>query len=531
MKILIPLLLLLLTTSHYYSTTFYVAKNGNDSNIGSESLPWLTIQKAANSLITGDSVLVKSGTYNERVIVQNSGTLNHFIVFSNYQNDVVTIDGNNISWGSSWNGLFDVSDKNYIEIKGFRILNADYAGIWTENSAHIRILNNYTYNTFSSGIGIWDSNNISIQNNEVELACNDGGQECITLANSFNCQIFENNVHHNGPGNEGGEGIDAKAGSHDINIFENEVHHLNSRLGIYADAWDLHTYNINIYNNIIHHCSESGLAVASENGGLIEYVNIYNNIIYHNQYGGIELGNWSDVNFPGPKPIKHIKIINNTCYKNGDYNNGWGYGIVIDNPNATDIIIRNNICSENSAQLAIQQIGTTEIADHNLIFGNNIATGTIYGSDSIVSNPLFVDANNFNFHLQNNSPAIDKGNSLDAPSSDFENNNRPLGLNFDIGAFEYNPILNINTSNTSNELINIYPNPVFDQFKISIPKNRQQTYTLELFDINGKLVKKEKNKMQNEFVSINRKKIASGIYTLSIRTSNNTTVNKKLIIE
>ncbi len=482
--------------------------------------------------MAGDTVFVKAGEYNERVIVQHSGTPDNYIVFSSYQNDVVTINGNGISWGSTWNGLFDVSNKDYIQIIGFKIINADYAGIWAENANHLIISKNYTYNTFSSGIGVWNSSYVIIENNEVELACNDGEQECITIANSYNCDIFNNNVHHNGPGTEGGEGIDVKAGSHDINVYKNEVHHLNNRLGIYADAWDLHTYNINIYQNTIHHCSETGLAVASENGGLIENVTIYNNVIYLNQYGGIELGSWSDVGFTGQKPIEHIKIINNTCYKNGGYNNGWGYGVVIDNPDAKDILIRNNICSENSAQIAVQQIGNQAIIDHNLFFGNNTAEGTLYGSDSIIGNPLFRDSNANDFHLLDNSPAIDAGSSIDAPTIDFDNTNRPYGGSYDIGAYEYSTLLNVKINDNFGDFVEIYPNPVFDKLHIAIDGDTYQNYTLQLVDVYGRLVRNVRtNKLKKDVLIMEREGLISGLYIFTILTDNKVRVSKKMMIE
>jgi len=50
---------------------YYVAKNGSDSNPGSESQPWLTIQKAADTMVAGDTVYVKAGTYTEQVTPQN----------------------------------------------------------------------------------------------------------------------------------------------------------------------------------------------------------------------------------------------------------------------------------------------------------------------------------------------------------------------------------------------------------------------------------------------------------------------------
>jgi len=513
------------------SNTYYVATDGDDLNNGTEPFPWRTIQKAANTLIAGDTVFVKAGTYNERVIVQNSGTLNNNIVFSNFQDDIVIIDGNGISWGASWNGLFDLSYKNYITVIGFRIINADYGGIWADSSAFIDIKNNYTYNTFSCGIGIWNSNNIVIDSNEVELACNDGEQECISIANSSFCEVLKNNVHDNGSGIEGGEGIDVKQGSHDVNIYKNNVHHLNARLGIYADAWDTLTYNINIYQNTVHHCKETGIAVASEAGGTIKDVNIFNNVLYYNKYGGIELGSWSDIGFTGIKPLENINIINNTCYKNGEFDSGWGYGIVVDNPDAVNIIIRNNLCSENSAQLSIQQVGANWTVDHNLLFGENDASGTLYGSDSIVANPLFLDESIYDFHLTENSPAINNGNSLDAPTTDFDGNARPNNNGFDIGAFEYTESSYVETYTKVNSFVKIYPNPIKDKVFISINDKINKTYIVKIINSIGGAVKEiEVDKEMGEDIYINISDINSGLYILNIIDGSRIISSNKIVI-
>ncbi len=54
-------------TSHAFATTYYVPASGNDSNPGTSSNPWRTIQKAANTIVAGDEVIVNAGTYSERI--------------------------------------------------------------------------------------------------------------------------------------------------------------------------------------------------------------------------------------------------------------------------------------------------------------------------------------------------------------------------------------------------------------------------------------------------------------------------------
>ena len=321
-----------------------------------------------------------------------------------------------------------------LRFQGFRITNSASAGIFACDSSHITINKNYTYNTFSSGIGIWYSDNIIIDGNEVELACNDGAQECITVAITDTFEIKNNHVHHGGPGTHGGEGIDAKDGSSNGKIYQNDVHDIN-RLGIYVDAWDKHTYNIEVFRNIVHD-SAAGFSVASEAGGLLENVIIYNNIAYNNRSVGITIADWGKS--VAEHPMKDIKVINNTFYNNGS--GDWGGGISVENPNAENVVIRNNILSQNlSFQIAVEADIPAEnlTVDHNLIDDYREYPEEIYGSDYVEGNPLFANPSRADFHLQEDSPAIDNGSAVDAPSDDFDGNPRPQGAGYDIGAFEF----------------------------------------------------------------------------------------------
>ena len=54
-------------------TTYYVAPSGNDSNPGTIAQPWRTIQKAADTMVAGDTVYIRAGTFPEQVIPHNSG--------------------------------------------------------------------------------------------------------------------------------------------------------------------------------------------------------------------------------------------------------------------------------------------------------------------------------------------------------------------------------------------------------------------------------------------------------------------------
>jgi hypothetical protein len=440
MKIFASLLIILLTATSGYGTEYFVSKTGNDSNPGTEAQPWKTIKKAADTMTAGDSVLIKAGTYNERVQPRNSGSAGEYITYTSYPNDTVVIDGSGIDLPDDWGGLVDITEKNYIKVSGLQIKNAgphiNNQGILVDKCSYIVIENNYTYNTTSSGIGVWVSSHVTIDGNEVQKACDGGIQECITVAITGNFEIKNNQVHHCFPGPlGGGEGIVAKDGSYNGKVYNNHVHDME-RLGIYVDAWDKHTYNIEVYNNIVHDINNHDCyTLASERGGLLENITLYNNIGYNAGENGITVSFNGDV---AVQPIKDITIINNTLYKNGSPN--WGGGIVVGNADIQNVVIRNNIVSQNiyyqidvEPFVPIQQL----TVDHNLIHGFRDYADEIKGSDAVEGDPLFVDASNANFHIKSNSPAIDAGSSADAPATDFDGNLRPQGAGYDIGAYEY----------------------------------------------------------------------------------------------
>ena len=112
-----------LTSMSASATVYYVATDGNDGNPGTEALPWKTIQKAAHSMVAGDTVYIRSGTYNERVIPENSGSAGNYITYAAYPGETVTIDGNNISVPED-EGLFYIHGKSHIKVSGLRVVNS-----------------------------------------------------------------------------------------------------------------------------------------------------------------------------------------------------------------------------------------------------------------------------------------------------------------------------------------------------------------------------------------------------------------------
>jgi parallel beta-helix repeat protein len=410
------------------AATYFVSPSGADTGPGTEALPWRTIQKAADTMVAGDTVYIKVGTYSERVVPQNSGSAGNFIAYTANPGETAVIDGAGVDV-PEWAALFDLTGRAYIRVSGLRILNSvsnpHNPGILADGSDHIVIENNYVYNTNDSGIGVWSSHDVTVARNEVERACRAMWNECISVGGSDTVEVRSNLVHDSEK-----EGICIKDGSSNVKAHGNEVFH-TAAVGFYVDAQDDYTHDIEVYGNVSHDGVENGFALASEVGGLLENVKVYNNTAYANGWTGLQV----TACCIATHPMSDIWIVNNTFYDNG--RGEWGGGIYLENPQAQGVVIRNNLLSRNlTFQLAVDPMaGFT--ADHNLIDGFRGGEGEITGDACVEGDPQFVDAAGADFHILETSPAVDQGSAMAAPVMDFDGTPRPQGSGFDIGAFEY----------------------------------------------------------------------------------------------
>ena len=88
-----------------FSKNYYVsATRGDDDNDGTRRSQFLTIQKAADLMVAGDSCIISAGMYRETVTLKNSGTADKPIVF--IANGDVKVSGTE-HITANWIGYFD----------------------------------------------------------------------------------------------------------------------------------------------------------------------------------------------------------------------------------------------------------------------------------------------------------------------------------------------------------------------------------------------------------------------------------------
>ena len=104
--------------------TYYVSLSGSDSNLGTQSQPFRTIQHAADVAQPGNRILVKAGTYYERIALKNSGRAGSPIV----------IEGERGASGERL-AVIDGSDP----ITGWVPASSTYGGLWRTSSVPYEI--------------------------------------------------------------------------------------------------------------------------------------------------------------------------------------------------------------------------------------------------------------------------------------------------------------------------------------------------------------------------------------------------------
>lgn len=393
--------------------TFYVSPSGNDSNSGlSLSLAFRTLQKAANTVIAGDSVLVSDSTY-AGFDIRTSGTSINPIVFFATGNQVIINRRNPVTTDG-----INIEDADWIEIRGFRVINQPRAGIRVVLANHISIRYNTCLNNNRWGIFTGFTDDFLAEYNECAYSVLEHG---IYVSNSSDRAIIRFNVsHHN-----------RAAGFHfngDISQGEDGINH-----------------DPQVYNNIVYRNGLGGGSAINMDGN--QNALIYNNLLYNNYATGIGL-----YQIDGGSPSFNAKIYHNTIIQ--DDTSRWCI-LVIDG--STGATIRNNILINQHSfrgAISVDQASLTGFTSDYNIMTNRFTTDD---GDSILDSVgwkalgkdvhsffapglanLFVNFAQSDFKLATNSKAknFGIGGLIPAITSDLVGVTRPSGPAPDAGAYE-----------------------------------------------------------------------------------------------
>jgi len=444
-------------------STFYVAKSGSDSNSGSFTAPWLTIQHAASTVTAGATVYVEAGVYNESVNFPKSGTSSNPITFANYPGQTATIDGTGLAVNGT-QGLINIINQSYVTINGFEIRNYTTsssgptpAGIWvTGSGTGVQLLNNNIHNITTKsetngnafGIAVYGTSStpitqITISGNQLYNLKTGNSESMNVDGNVTYFTISNNTVHDNdnigidaiGFEHVGPTGNDqAKYGEISGNTIYNISSYGNpaygnqySADGIYCDGC---AYTI-IERNNVHNCDLNVEAASEHRGHNASYVTIRNNLFYDAYAVGVSIGGYAS----GVGGSDHIVVVNNTLYNNNTKNQGAEFQIQYHSSSSTNRF-ENNIVYAGSQNVWIYSYVSGSLATNNwndyysaagysqgtsITWGNNSSyatyaayqTKTSQDKNSPNANPLFINLNSNppNLDLQSSSPALNAGST------------------------------------------------------------------------------------------------------------------------
>lgn len=401
------------------ANTFYVDQNhasANDSNDGTEAAPWLTIQHAANTVQAGDTVIVKTGTYDERITFASgiTGAPGNRITFRAEPRRTVDI------WG------FYTANTDYLRIEGFNITTSPTLTGWTDTqgifirSDYVEIVDNYFYEVKAAAVqAYWGTpwpkaayvadNRIYqsqkgvvaagadwlIENNEVERLFDWGNGDADYSRFFGENIIFRNNYFHST--------LESEIGAAHVDGFQT------------FDNNNEYARNILIEGNVVRTFHQGFMGEARVYGNSADII-FRNNIFTDSWSWGLDI-----------VAIKNVIVVHN-IFANMTYH-GVGF------KSGGSGVVKNNIFYNAGSNYWADDQSTVE-GGYNLL---NIERYPNYiEATDIVADPLFVNPASYDFSLQASSPAMDAGVDVGV-SQDISGTSRPQGSGVDIGAYEYVP--------------------------------------------------------------------------------------------
>ena len=413
------------TLSCAWADQYFVDPNGDNSADGSALSPWRTLQYAADHVGPGDRVTVRAGEY-VGFDLRHSGAPAAPIEFVAESGAII----NSASQVRMRNGVFadgiNLEGASYVVVDGFNIVGMPEAGVRSvgfsdDLASHVTVRNVTTSNNGVWGIFTGHVDDLLIENNRTSGSI---AQHGIYVSNSGDRPVIRNNriwgnhgsgIHMNGDASQGGDGIISGAVVSSNVIFDNGT----GGSGINMDG--------------------------------VQDSRIENNLIYDNHSSGISL-----YQIDAAAGASGNLIINNTIQQAA--NGRWALNI--QNASTNNTALNNILISDHSFRGAVDISADSRsgfVSDYNAV----ISRFTIDGGDSILTldqwralagnennddhsfvataAELFQNAAAGDFHLLEDSPATNSGTAFMAPVVDLDGKSRPVGAQFDVGAYEFVP--------------------------------------------------------------------------------------------
>jgi len=252
--------------------------------------------------------------------------------------------------------------------------------------------------------------------------------------------------------------------------------------------------------------------------------------------------------------LNHVTISGNT----GGFSGGGVY------LNQSDPHIMNSIIWGNSAGMGDPQIGISGDGAAPLITYSDIEGGW-EGDENINANPIFSDAENGDFSLQEGSPCIDSG-TADLDGDGVEDITDYLGFAPDMGAFEFGAVYGCTDPEASNfdpeaniddgscELLTVsegivspttftlyqnYPNPFNPITSLRYDLPEQALVTLTVYDMLGREITQLINttreagyrSVQWNATDMHGKPVSAGVYLYQIRAGKFVQTKKMVLLK